>query len=142
MLTLAVAFTAAGCAGGSDSSKVVRAWARAVKAGDNQRAASLFASDAVVIQGSLSRTFHTHQQALEWNARLPCSDTIVALARRGSAVTATFRLGLNRSHPVNSRAAATASATRAGDTLFKAFGLGIRERKRPRAAVRPRPRGR
>ena len=96
VLTLAVAFTAAGCGGGSDSSKVVRAWARAVKAGDNQRAASLFASDAVVIQGSLSRTFHTHQQALEWNASLPCSGTIVALARRGSAVTATFRLGDRR----------------------------------------------
>ncbi len=93
MLALALALVASGCGGGSDSREVVRAWAKALKAGDNQRAASLFASDAVVIQGTLSRTFHTHREAVEWNSRLPCSGTIVALSRRGSAVTATFRLG-------------------------------------------------
>jgi limonene-1,2-epoxide hydrolase len=94
VLALALAFVAAGCGGGgSDPRDVARAWAKALRADDNQRAASLFAADAVVIQGNLSRTFHTHQQAVEWNARLPCAGTIVALARRGSAVTATFRLG-------------------------------------------------
>lgn len=93
VLALALAFLAVGCGGGSNPTGVVREWEKAIKAGDNERAASLFASEAVVIQGNLSRTFHTHQQAVEWNTRLPCSGTIIALSRRGSAVTATFKLG-------------------------------------------------
>jgi limonene-1,2-epoxide hydrolase len=97
VLALLGAFLVTGCAGRSDPSHVVRAWADALKADDNERAASLFARDAVVIQGDLARTFHTNRQAVEWNARLPCSGTIIHLRRRGSAVTATFRLGDRRS---------------------------------------------
>ena len=92
MLALLGAFLVTGCAGRSDPSHVVRAWADALKADDNERAASLFARDAVVIQGDLARTFHTHQEAVAWNAHLPCSGRIVELAHRGSTVTATFRL--------------------------------------------------
>ena len=110
VLALALTFVAAGCGGGSNPSEVVRAWEKAVKAGDNEQAASLFASDAVVIQGNLSRTFHTHQQAVDWNARLPCAGTIVALARRGSAVTATFGLGDRKNNRCSDPPGAEATA--------------------------------
>ena len=39
----------------------------------------------------------THADAVRWNARLPCSGTIVSLRENGSSATATFRLGNRKS---------------------------------------------
>ena len=84
----------AGC-GGDDHSpaSVVRAWSKALNAGDNQAAADLFAPGAQVIQGPVVLRLRTHADAVVWNAGLPCSGKIVALSTSGAVVTATFLLG-------------------------------------------------
>jgi hypothetical protein len=85
----------AGCGGGGKASpeSVVRAWSKALNAGDNQGAADLFAPGAQVIQGPVVIRLRTHADAVVWNAGLPCSGRIVALSTRGATVTATFLLG-------------------------------------------------
>ena len=90
-LTLVLICAACG-GGGSSPSAVVRAWSKALDADDNERAASLFARGAAVVQGGRLVYLHTHRDAFVWNARLPCAGRIVALRTSGSAVTATFRL--------------------------------------------------
>ena len=94
---LAAAFVLAllaGCGGGKASPEsVVRAWSKALNAGDNDAAASLFAPNAEVVQGSVVTTLRTHADAVAWNTDLPCSGKIVALTTRGAVVTATFLLG-------------------------------------------------
>jgi limonene-1,2-epoxide hydrolase len=85
----------AGCSGSSKDSpeSIVRAWSKALNAGDNQSAADLFAPGAQVIQGPVVIRLRTHADAVVWNAGLPCSGRIVAIATRGATVTATFLLG-------------------------------------------------
>ena len=88
----------AGCGGsGRSASDIVRAWAAALRADDNEGAASLFAPDAAIVQGDNLIRLHTHADAVRWNARLPCAGTIVSLKQDGSAATATFRLGDRKS---------------------------------------------
>lgn len=98
-LVLALPLGLAACGGGSGTTpaQVVHAWSDALSADDNELAASLFARDAIVIQGSVARTFHTHAEALAWNSRLPCSGKVVSVKVRGSTATADFRLA-NRKH--------------------------------------------
>ena len=73
--------------------EVVRAWSRALNAGDNRAAGRLFAPDAIVIQGNIVFRLPDARTAALWNSGLPCSGRIVKLTRRGNVVTATFRLG-------------------------------------------------
>jgi limonene-1,2-epoxide hydrolase len=97
----AVAFVLAllaGCGGGKASpANVVRAWSKALNAGDNDAAADLFAPRAEVIQGPVVIRLRTHADAVAWNAGLPCSGRIVRLSTRGATVTATFLLGNRKS---------------------------------------------
>jgi hypothetical protein len=91
--TLLMALLAA-CGGGKSSPEsVVRAWSKALNAGDNQGAADLFAPNAEIVQGPVVLRLRTHADAVVWNAGLPCSGKIVALSTRGATVTATFLLG-------------------------------------------------
>src|SRR5438034_11676245 len=84
----------AGCGGGKPTPEsVVRAWSKALDAGDNQAAADLFAPGAQVIQGPVVTSLRTHADAVAWNAGLPCSGKIVDLSTSGATVTATFLLG-------------------------------------------------
>lgn len=84
----------AGCGGGKSSPEsVVRAWSKALNAGDNQSAADLFAPGAEVVQGPVVLRLRTHADAVVWNSGLPCSGKIVALSTNGAVVTATFLLG-------------------------------------------------
>jgi limonene-1,2-epoxide hydrolase len=83
----------AGCGGETSPSGVVRAWSKALNAGDNDGAADLFAPGAEVIQGSVVTRLRTHADGVAWNAGLPCSGKIVSLRTRGATVTATFLLG-------------------------------------------------
>jgi hypothetical protein len=108
---LALVLTLAGC-GGNDASPrdVVRAWSAALNANDNERAASLFARNAAVVQGGRLVYLRTHADAVAWNARLPCAGTIVSLKENGSAATATFRLGDRKSRPCRDPAGAEAIA--------------------------------
>jgi len=84
----------AGCGGGSPSAEsVVRAWSQALNVDDNKTAASLFATDAKVVQAGQVITLRTRQDALAWNAALPCSGRILSIRSRGETATATFLLG-------------------------------------------------
>jgi len=92
-LGLLLVVALAGCGGGSRTPVgVVRAWAEALGAGDNERAAALFGPNAAVVQADQMIRLRTHSDAVRWNARLPCAGRIVSLTQDGSAVTATFRL--------------------------------------------------
>jgi limonene-1,2-epoxide hydrolase len=82
-----------GCGGDTTTPEdVVRAWSRALNAGDNESAADLFARGARVIQSGRVLRLTTRADAVAWNAALPCSGRIVELATDGDTVTATFLL--------------------------------------------------
>ena len=91
----------AGCGGTRATSpeSVVRAWSKALNAGDNQGAADLFAPGAEIVQGPVVIRLRTHADAVVWNAGLPCSGKIVALSTSGATVTATFLLGDRKTSP-------------------------------------------
>jgi limonene-1,2-epoxide hydrolase len=92
-LVVALAAFGAGCGGGPPSPEsVVRAWNESVNSGDNEAAAELFAPGAQVIQAGRTYTLQTEDQALRFNASLPCSAEIVELQSEGDTVTATFVL--------------------------------------------------
>jgi limonene-1,2-epoxide hydrolase len=93
-LVVALAAFGASCGGGPPSPEsVVRAWSESVNSGDNEAAAKLFAPGAQVIQAGRAYTLHTEDQAVRFNASLPCSAEIVDLESAGDTVTATFVLG-------------------------------------------------
>jgi limonene-1,2-epoxide hydrolase len=82
------------CGGGSPSAEsVVRAWSQALNSGDNERAATLFAPGAQVVQGGAIFRLRTHKEAVAWNAALPCSGRIVSIVHVGDTARATFLLG-------------------------------------------------
>ena len=110
-LGFALLFAGTGCGGSEPRPRdVVRAWSAALRADDNERAASLFAPNAAIVQGGRLIYLRTHADAVTWNARLPCSGTIVSLKENGSAATATFRLGDRKSRPCRDPAGAEAIA--------------------------------
>jgi limonene-1,2-epoxide hydrolase len=82
-----------GCGGSGDSPEsVVRAWSQALNAGDNEAAAELFAPGAQIVQGGRTVRLETLEDAVAWNASLPCSGEIVEVESDGDSVTATFLL--------------------------------------------------
>jgi ketosteroid isomerase-like protein len=87
-----------GCGANDDPESVVRAWAEAVNAGDNEAAASYFAPGARVVSGALSFPLSTHESAVEMHAALPCTSTLVETVVEGDAVVANFLLD-ERSFP-------------------------------------------
>lgn len=96
ILTLLVA----GCGGGTVSPEsVVRAWNEEVNAGDNEAAAELFAEGARVVQVGRARRLVTREDAVAWNASLPCSARIVSLSAREETVTAVFVLADRETSP-------------------------------------------
>jgi limonene-1,2-epoxide hydrolase len=84
----------AGCGSSEPSAEsVLRAWSQELNSGDNEAAAKLFAKNARVVQpGSVFR-LRTYEQALAWNAALPCSGKIVRVTSKGNIASATFVLG-------------------------------------------------
>jgi limonene-1,2-epoxide hydrolase len=93
-LGLLLIIVAAGCGGGSPSPEsVVRAWSVELNAGDNEAAADLFARNATIIQGDRIVTLRTREDAIDWNAALPCSGQIVSIRTSGDRAVATFLLG-------------------------------------------------
>jgi hypothetical protein len=102
-LALLLAAARAGCGGGPPSPEsVVRAWSQAVNEGDNERAAEMFAVGARVIQAGRVLELESREQAVDWNARLPCSGKIVSLSTDGDTATATFLLGDREASPCDS----------------------------------------
>jgi limonene-1,2-epoxide hydrolase len=91
---LAAVLVFAGCGGSSASPEsVVRAWSEALNSGDNNRAGSLFAPGARIVQAGIVERLRSRAEAVAWNASLPCSGRIVALRARGETVRASFLLG-------------------------------------------------
>jgi len=88
----------AGCGSGSPSAEsVVRAWSEALNQDDNDTAGTLFARGAEIVQDGHVLTLRTHDQAVAWNAALPCSGRILSIRSHGQTATVTFLLG-NRRH--------------------------------------------
>lgn len=71
----------------------MRAWSRALNAGDNEAAARLFADGAVVEQASFRFLLATHDDIVRWNASLPCSGHVVEIAAEAEVATVVFSLG-------------------------------------------------
>ena len=77
---------------------VARAWSRALNANDNERAASLFAANARVLQPGVDVRLTSHRLAVAFNDALPCAGRIVGVRVRGNRATATFVLGARPKH--------------------------------------------
>lgn len=82
----------AGCGDSQSPEHVVRAWSKGLDAGDNNAAAEFFATDAKVIAGDSVRVLQNRDQAVAFNAGLPCSGRIIELKAADTDVTATFAL--------------------------------------------------
>jgi hypothetical protein len=101
--TEAAATDPGGEAAASELEAVVRAWSAALNAGDNEAAADLFAPGALIVQAGVAVRLPDHATAVQWNASLPCSGTIIDIdidVARG-IVVATFALGDRSTGPCN-----------------------------------------
>lgn len=98
---LALTFALGGCGGGDGPSpeEVVRSWSEALNADDNDRAADLFAGGAEVVQAGRSYHLFRHDEAVRWNAALPCNGKIVDLEVDEDEVTAVFVLSDSKTAP-------------------------------------------
>ena len=72
---------------------VVRAWSRALNAGDNEAVAALFALPAIIAQGDRIGQFETYEDIATFHSGLPCSGTVVGLTFGRDEVIAVFELG-------------------------------------------------
>jgi SnoaL-like domain len=99
LLTLPSAALFAGCGGGDAKSpeEVVLSWSQALNVGDDEAAAGLFA-DGAVVQAGRQTTLTDHEDALAFNALLPCGAKIVKQSLKGDEVTATFTLTRRPDH--------------------------------------------
>jgi ketosteroid isomerase-like protein len=92
MFGVAGALACLGCGSSATDVTVIRAWARALTAGDVDRAASYFALPAIVQNGTPPVRITTREQAREFNQLLPCGARLVMNSRHGAYIYATFRL--------------------------------------------------
>ena len=125
---LALVVLAAGCGSSSPSpSGVVREWSTALNRGENEHAASLFATNARVVQGGTVLVLRTRAAAVAWNSRLPCAGRITKLVASGETVTATFVLGERPGHSCDGpghEAGAVLEVHRGKITLWPQTGTG------------------
>ncbi len=77
----------------------MRNWSEALNADDNDGAADLFASGAEVVQAGISYRLSRHEEAVRWNAALPCDGKIVELHVDEDEVTAVFILSDSKTMP-------------------------------------------
>jgi len=107
LLALVLAF--GGCAGGGTASaeEVVRNWSESLNADDNDRAADIFAKGAEVVQAGMSYRLSRHDEAVRWNAALPCNGKIVELEVDDDEVTVVFVLSDSKTMPCDAPGAKT-----------------------------------
>jgi hypothetical protein len=99
LLAALSAIAVTGCGDTSeDPNTIVGRWSQAINASDDESAADLFADDATVIQAGQSVTLANHEDALSFNASLPCGGKIVEQSLDGDEVTATFTLTRRPGH--------------------------------------------
>jgi hypothetical protein len=72
---------------------VVRAWSRALNAGDNDALARLFALPALIAQGDRIGEFTTYEEIAMFHSGLPCSGTVVEITFGTDEALAVFELG-------------------------------------------------
>ena len=99
LLTLTAALGGCGGDGAASPEEAVRNWSEALNADDNDGAAELFASGAEVVQAGMSYRLSRHDEAVRWNAALPCNGKIVELEVDESEVTAVFVLSDSKTAP-------------------------------------------
>jgi hypothetical protein len=89
-----------GCGGddSADPTKIVDRWSQAITGGDDEKAAALFAPDALVIQDGRRTTLKDEAAALTFNSSLPCGYKVVEQKVTGSESTATFTLTRRPGH--------------------------------------------
>lgn len=85
------ALACAGC-GSATNTGVIREWARALTAGDLDKAASYFAVPAIVENGTPPVRVTSRAQARAFNELLPCGARLLSTARHGAYIYAKFRL--------------------------------------------------
>lgn len=88
----------------------MRAWSDAVSTGEDERAAKLFADDAIAIRGNQEAELATLDEAVAWNKALSCGGLTRKVTTHGDIVTATFEL--------TDRAGSTCSA-RGGSATYE-----------------------
>lgn len=72
---------------------VVRAWNDGVTTAQDDRAATLFARDAVVLDGDQEQVLHDIPAAAAWNRSRPCAGLVRTLTTHRDIVTVTLLLG-------------------------------------------------
>ena len=70
----------------------IRAWIAALNSGDFDRAASFFATDALVEQPPRTVRLEDREAAIEFNRSLPCRAEVTDVEDEGETVLAAFRL--------------------------------------------------
>jgi hypothetical protein len=105
----------AACGGSRSAEDIVRDWSEALNDGNNEAAADLFAPGAQVIQAGRIVRLATHDDAVAWNASLPCSGRIVDVETEGDTVTATFLLDDRPESPCDAPGAQATAAFRIED---------------------------
>ena len=96
----------------------MRAWSEALNAGDDEAAADFFAPGARVVQVGSVAILRTHEDAVSWNAGLPCSGRIVSISRSGDTVKASFVLGERPAHRCDAPGATATAVFRVSDGLI------------------------
>ena len=114
-ISICTLLVAVGCGGSRSAEDVVRAWSAALNAGDNEAAADLFAPGAEIVQSGRIVRLGTHEDAVAWNAALPCSGKIVDVETDGDTVTATFLLDDRTMSPCDAPGAQATAAFRIED---------------------------
>ena len=71
----------------------VRAWSRALNAGDNDAVARLFALPAMISQGDRIGQFDTYADIARFTRAFPCSGTVVDVTFETDEAVAVFELG-------------------------------------------------
>jgi hypothetical protein len=99
LLTAACAALLAGCGGETKTpAEVVSSWTKALNAGDDDAAAGLFAKGAIIVQVGQQQVLADREDAVSFNASLPCGGRIVKQSVKGAEVTATFTLTRRPGH--------------------------------------------
>src|SRR6202035_5758178 len=89
----AVVLGCAGCESATDTTvSLIRGWAQPLRTGKLDRAASYFALRAIVQNGTPPLRITTRREARDFNELLPCGALLIATARHGAYLDATFRL--------------------------------------------------
>jgi limonene-1,2-epoxide hydrolase len=92
ILALAVLVTACGGHRARSPEEVARAWSAALNRADDEAAAQLFAPSAEIVQGG-ELVLRDHDDAVTWNASLPCGGAITRVIREADdQVLVVFRL--------------------------------------------------